>query len=181
MPDWIQHYKESGYSMRKLIAVSWSFLFLLTLIPVRAEAQAAKGKAADEELFRKIAALDAAVFEAYNRCELEKFGAFFTEELEFYHDNGGLTNRTRQSLVDSLKKNICGKVRRELVPGSLEVYPLHGYGAVEIGVHRFHHPGREQTEPVGEAKFIHLWQNQDGVWKITRVISFDHHALTKPK
>jgi hypothetical protein len=26
-------------------------------------------------------------------------------------------------------------------------------------------------------KFIHLWQNKDGVWKITRVISFDHQAL----
>jgi len=70
-------------------------------------------------------------------------------------------------------------VTRELVPGTLEVYPLKGYGAVEIGVHRFHHPGRESAEPVGEAKFIHLWQNQDGVWKITRVISFDHRALAK--
>ena len=32
---------------------------------------------------------------------------------------------------------------------------------------------------VGEAKFIHLWQNKDGVWKITRVISFDHQSLAK--
>jgi hypothetical protein len=29
---------------------------------------------------------------------------------------------------------------------------------------------------VGEAKFIHVWQNKDGVWKITRVISYDHQA-----
>jgi hypothetical protein len=28
---------------------------------------------------------------------------------------------------------------------------------------------------VGEAKFIHLRQNEDGVWKITRVVSFDSH------
>jgi len=123
--------------------------------------------------------LDAEVFDAYNRCDLEKFGSFFTEELEFYHDNGGLTDRTRQSLVESVKKNICGKVRRELVPGTLEVYPLHGYGAVEIGVHRFHHPGRDDVEPVGEGKFVQIWQNKDGKWKITRVISYDHHALAK--
>jgi len=30
----------------------------------------------------------------------------------------------------------------------------------EIGIHRFHHPGHENTESVGEAKFIHLWQNK---------------------
>ena len=35
------------------------------------------------------------------------------------------------------------------------------------------------TEPVGEAKFVHLWQYKNGAWKITRVISYDHHALPK--
>jgi hypothetical protein len=25
----------------------------------------------------------------------------------------------------------------------------------------------------------HLWQNKDGAWKITRVLSYDHHALPK--
>jgi len=80
-------------------------------------------------------------------------------------------------VVDAVKNNICGKVTRELVLGTLEVYPMANYGAVEIGVHRFHHPGN--ADDVGEAKFIHLWQNKDGVWKVTRVISFDHHALTK--
>jgi hypothetical protein len=131
------------------------------------------------QLKETIAKLDAAVFDAYNKCDLEKFGSYFTEELEFYHDNGGLTNRTRQSLVEALKNNICGKVRRELVKESLEVYPLHGYGAVETGVHRFLHPGREAVDGVGEAKFIHLWQFKNGDWKITRVISYDHHSLTK--
>jgi hypothetical protein len=181
MPDCIHHFKESEYFMKKLFVLP-KVLLLLSLLfsfSVRIDAQTPKNKASNDELSRTIAALDTAVFDAYNRCDLEKFGSFFTAELEFYHDNGGLTNRTRQSLVESVKNNICGKVRRELVSGTLEVYPLNGYGAVEIGVHRFHHPGREKTEPVGEAKFIMLWQNTDGVWKITRVISFDHHALTK--
>jgi len=139
----------------------------------------ATGGGPDPDLYRTIAAMDAAVFDAYNKCELEKFGSFFTEELEFYHDNGGLTNRTRKSLVEALKNNICHKVRRELVASSLEVYPLHGYGAVEIGVHRFYHPGRDDVETPGEAKFIHLWQNINGEWKITRLISFDHRPLVK--
>ena len=40
-------------------------------------------------------------------------------------------------------------------------------------------PGHDDTEPVGEGKFIHLWRYEDGAWKITRVISYDHHALSK--
>ena len=167
----------------KKLAVRSRFLFfavLLSLPAGRAGAQTGPEPAAPKDgLFRKIAALDGEVFDAYNRCDLEKFGSLFTEELEFYHDNGGLTNRTRQSLVESVKQNICGKVYRVLVPETLEVFPLNGYGAVETGVHRFYHPGRDSTEQVGEAKFLMLWQEKDGVWQVTRVISYDHHALPK--
>jgi hypothetical protein len=148
----------------------------LALSSPAAPADAGLGPAPD--LRATIAALDAAVFDAYNTCDLVKLGTFFAEDLEFYHDQGGLS-RSRQSLVDAVKSNICGKVRRELVAGSLEVYPMHGFGAVEMGVHRFHHPGRDDVEPVGEAKFIHLWQNKDGSWTITRVISYDHRALSR--
>ena len=80
------------------------------------------------------------------------------------------------AVVDAVKNNICGKVTRELIPGTLEVYPMAKYGAVEIGVHRFHHPG-QTPDVVGEAKFIHLWQYKDGAWKITRVISYDHDIV----
>jgi uncharacterized protein (TIGR02246 family) len=131
-----------------------------------------------EELTKVIASLDAAVFGAYNTCDLTKFARFFSDDVEFYHDESGLSVG-KQSLADALKQNICGKVTRELVVESLQVYPMKDFGAVEIGVHRFHHPGHEQTEPVGEAKFIHLWQYKDGAWKIVRVISYDHHALAK--
>jgi hypothetical protein len=64
-------------------------------------------------------------------------------------------------------------VQRELLSGTLEVYPLKGYGAVEIGIHRFHHP--QDPDNVGDAKFVMLWQNKDGVWKVTRVISYNHN------
>jgi hypothetical protein len=75
-----------------------------------------------------------------------------------------------------VKKNICGKVTRELVPGTMQVYHMKGYGAIEMGIHRFHHPGHEDTEGVGEGRFVHLWQYKDGSWKITRVYSYDHHS-----
>lgn len=164
--------------MNKLVALRKTLLLLLLLaVPiVRVDAQSPQRTTPPDELFRTIASLDSALFDAYNRCDLEKFGTFFLDDVEFYHDQGGVTFG-RQNLTESVKKNICGKVRRELVPGTLEVHPMRGYGAVEMGVHRFHHPKAEQSEPVGEAKFVHLWQNKDGAWKITRVISYDHRAL----
>ena len=86
--------------------------------------------------------------------------------------------RSVQTLVEAVKNNICGKTRRELVPGTLQVHLMKNYGALEIGVHRFH-PAAKDAPAVGEAQFIHLWQNKDGAWKITRVISYDHASAGK--
>jgi len=97
-----------------------------------------------------------------------------SEDLEFYHDLTGLAVG-RKPFVEAIQKNICGKVTRELVPATLEVYPLKGYGAVEMGAHRFHHPG-QANDDTGEARFVMLWRYQDGAWMLTRVISYEHHA-----
>jgi|HubBroStandDraft_5_1064220.scaffolds.fasta_scaffold41529_2 hypothetical protein len=146
------------------------------LVPAAALIQAPASSDQDDALFKTIQALDAKLFAAYNTCDLATFGTLVDENVEFYHDKTGLAVG-RQPLLDALKQNICGKVTRELVAGSLEVYPLTNYGAVEIGVHRFHHPGDPTN--VGEAKFIHIWREKDGQWQITRVISFDHQAAPK--
>ena len=55
---------------------------------------------------------------------------------------------------------------------------MKGYGAIEMGVHRFHHPGHPENGD-GEGRFVHLWQYRDGAWKVTRVLSYDHHAAAK--
>jgi hypothetical protein len=130
------------------------------------------------ELDKTISALDTALFDSYNRCDLKKFESFFVDDVEFYHDQGGVT-LGKDALTESVRKNICGQTTRELVPGTMQVYYMKGYGALEVGVHRFHHPGHEDTIGVGEGKFIHLWQYKDGAWKITRVVSYDHHAAAK--
>ena len=129
-----------------------------------------------EELKQTIRTLDAEVFEAYNSCNLKKFSSLFTEDVEFYHDEGGVT-LGRDKLTEGVKQNICGKVHRELIADSLEIYPMKHYGAVEIGRHRFTHTGTQDHGVVGEAKFVHLWRYEGGAWKITRVISFDHGAM----
>ncbi|MBV9671078.1 MAG: nuclear transport factor 2 family protein [Acidobacteriales bacterium] len=126
-------------------------------------------------LYRQITKLDSQLFEAYNHCELEKFGSLVSDDIEFYHDKTGLSVG-KDKLLEALRQNICNKVTRELVAGSIEVYPLNGYGAVEIGVHRFRHP-LEGNIVAGEAKFIHLWHEENGGWKVTRIISFDHETV----
>jgi ketosteroid isomerase-like protein len=116
------------------------------------------------------------MFDAYNRCDLKAFGAYYAEDLEFYHDESGLT-RGRPALVEAIQKNICGKVHRDLVPGTLVVYPLNKYGAVELGSHLFCDPHvKRRCDAADElASYIHLWNKRGDVWTITRVISYDHH------
>lgn len=125
-----------------------------------------------DALFDKIKSLDARLFDAYNHCDLDMLGLMVSDDLEFYHDQTGLTVGKAPFLA-AIKQNICGKVQRSLLEDTLEVYPIKGYGAVEIGIHRFHHPN--QPDNVGDAKFVTLWHNDNGVWKVTRVISYEHN------
>ena len=145
-------------------------LLLLALCCMRIEAQSV---AQPDPLFLTIKSLDAKLFDAYNHCDLTTLGAMVSDDLEFYHDQAGLSVGKAPFLA-AIKENVCGKVQRELLPKTLEVYPLKGYGAVEMGTHRFHHPGHPE-DGVGDAKFIHLWQNKNGEWKVTRVISYQHN------
>ena len=150
-------------------------LLAVMLVPVaRVDAQAS-GDA--DALLKTVTQLDAKLFGAYNTCDLKTLGAMVSEDLEFYHDQTGLMVGKAPFLA-AIKQNICGKVARTLVPGSLEVYLLKGYGAVEFGVHRFHHPGHAE-EGEGEARFVTLWQSKDGVWKVARVISYSHETVTR--
>ncbi len=150
------------------------FLVLLTFtiaVPF-ANAQSGQGLPPSDPLYKTVAGLDTELFDAYNNCQLDKLASLVAKDLEFYHDKTGLAVG-RQTFIDAIKNNICGKVHRELVPGTLEIYPMEGFGAVEVGIHRFTHPGDPHN--LGEAKFITLWQHKDDSWKVTRAISFDHH------
>ncbi|MDO6517222.1 nuclear transport factor 2 family protein [Zobellia uliginosa] len=123
----------------------------------------------EASLKETITQLDRTYFEAYNSCNMEKQAEMYAEDIEFYHDKGGLTT-SKQDLLDSLKKNICGKVTRELVEGSIEVFPISEYGAVEIGFHKFHN--NEEPDAISEpGKFIIIWKKTEATWNITRVIS----------
>ena len=120
-------------------------------------------------LHQTIASLDSIFFDAYNHCDLEKQASFYCDTIEFYHDQGGLMI-SKQEILDGTKKYICGKVTRELVQGSLEVYPIHNYGAVEIGLHKFFN-NQEPDAPSHESKFVVIWRYKNDRWQMTRLIS----------
>jgi hypothetical protein len=146
-----------------------SLLPLLILAPVITSAQTAQHPT---PLFRTIKAEDARLFAAYNHCDLTTLGDMVSNDLEFYHDQTGLSVGKAPFLA-AIKENICGKVQRRLLLDTLEVYPIKGYGAVELGIHRFTHPGDPSN--VGDARFVMLWHDESGKWVVTRVISFEHN------
>ncbi|MEP6784902.1 MAG: nuclear transport factor 2 family protein [Sphingomonadales bacterium] len=121
-----------------------------------------------------ITALDAKVFDAYNKCDLKAFEGYFAPNVEFYHDKGGATF-DRATVVSNTQKYICHKVRRELVPGTLHIYPIKDFGAVEEGEHRFCQIGGVCE---GAAKFLMIWQKTGDNWVMTRVVSYGHRPLT---
>jgi len=123
----------------------------------------------ENELYRDIVKMDSIYFTAYNNCDMKKQAEIYDEDLEFYHDKGGLVT-SKKYILESLEKNICGKVTRELVAGSIEVHPIPGFGAVQIGMHKFHN--NQEPDAVSVAsKFITIWKQDGDNWKITRVIS----------
>ena len=123
----------------------------------------------DSEIYAIIAAKDKEYFDAYNACDMEKQRSLYSEDLEFFHDKGGLST-SKQEVLSSIEKNICGKVTRTLIEGSIEVYPIKDYGAIEIGYHKFYN-NQEPNAKSKPSKFIIVWKNENERWYISKVIS----------
>jgi hypothetical protein len=132
-----------------------------------------------DDLTATIAALDTAAFAAFNDCaapgKLDKYASYFAPDVEFYHDLGGVT-WTRADMIAQTRANVCGKFQRELVPGTLQVWPIKDFGALARGTHRFcHFKPDGTTHPCeGQAEFTILWRHQGDAWTITRAFSYGH-------
>lgn len=149
-----------------------ALLLLSTAVTFPAAAAPDNG---NDALTATITDLDSVVFDAYNRCDMDTFGRYFSPTVEFYHDTGGATF-DRATVLANTQKYICNKVRRELVPGTLKVYPIKDFGAIEEGEHRFCELASGKCE--GSARFVMVWRLQDGQWQMTRVLSYGHRTLT---
>lgn len=139
----------------------------------------------DSPLFLQIEALDSLLFErGFNECEISAFEAHISEDLEFYHDQGGLST-TRAEFLNDVKQNICSSPQRKpirrLKEGSLQIFPLYDqgvlYGAIQKGEHDFfiREPGKEPYQ-TSTAKFTHVWLLQGELWILKRVLSYDHSS-----
>jgi ketosteroid isomerase-like protein len=123
----------------------------------------------DLKLHNEIIKMDAKYFKAYNTCDMKTQAEIYDEDLEFFHDKGGLAT-SKSDILKSLEKNICNKVTRTLIKGSVEVYPIKNYGAVQIGYHKFYNKEEPNAKSI-PSKFVVIWKHKNNSWKITKVIS----------
>ncbi|MBP6687375.1 MAG: nuclear transport factor 2 family protein [Lacibacter sp.] len=137
-----------------------------------AHAQKAKQKQQDKELFATIMKLDSTWFSSFNK-DLVSFSSFLDSSLEFYHDGGGLSSYADNIAAFKRMKASTPDLTRELLIETMEVYPIPGYGAVQIAQHRFCHMENGKMN-CGVFKFIHTWKKTETGWKVTRIISVDH-------
>ena len=145
------------------------WVFVLLVCPLFVQAQVDK----TSELYKKVESLDKMLFDAYNTCDLDTQHRLMDEDLEFYHDMAGLST-SKSDVIKSIENNICGKVTRTLVKNSIEVHEIKGFGAVEIGLHKFYN-NQEPNAESKPSKFIAIWKNEDSVWTLTRVISLHNN------
>ena len=156
----------------RIKALLYAFLISL-LVTLSVSAQEKKVAPTSLELYKEIERADSILFQAFNRQDMATFKAMFTKDLEWFQDNGGLIpyKTVFENFGNTFKNE--NKLSRVLVKESLEVHPLKGYGAIEIGSHQFRH-FENGKEEVGTFKFLMIWNKKDGQWKISRVVSYDH-------
>lgn len=155
----------------KLITILGLALFLASPITTTAQMDVDE---LPNDLEKEILRMDSILFSAFNARDLEKTESMFTDDLEFYHDKGGLSHYEDNiaAFRDLFSRDYV--LERTLVPGSTEVYPIPNFGAVQVGSHEFCHEENGRMD-CGTFKFVHLWKKEeDGSWKISRVISYDH-------
>ncbi|MDJ0918474.1 MAG: nuclear transport factor 2 family protein [Woeseiaceae bacterium] len=127
----------------------------------------------EESLYDKILAMDTLLFNAFNDRDLKTTKEIFDPDLEFYHDEGGVSDYD-QAIENSRRLFEANTgLTRELIVESLYVYPIVGYGAIQVGKHRFCHPENGEMD-CGVFDFLHIWKESNDAWTLTRVVSYSH-------
>jgi ketosteroid isomerase-like protein len=145
--------------------VTLRFAFSLVLLILACSTPAQDGLAA------AVRAADAAMFRAFNECDVAAMAAMYADDLEFFHDTGGLDDKAR-----TLEKtrDLCARelgLERTLVEDRVE--PVAGYGAIHEGRHRFCHEV-DGVEDCGTFDFLHIWKREGEGWRLARVVSYGH-------
>ena len=139
-------------------------------------------------LFLELKAQDSVLFErGFNRFDLNYLKEKVSDDLRFYHDQGGFQDKTK--FLENTASNICGsgskKPIRKVDTESLEVFPMNSagkhYGVIQTGIHHFYlrENGKEDLW-TSSAKFTHLWIRDLEGWKLKEVLSYDHQSDSPP-
>ena len=158
-------------------------IILATLATTSAGAQGGFVPPASRELIATIGQKDRELFDAvFERCDTTALASLVAEDFEFYHDKSGQAFNSGSQWVKAIgemcerqRRGTDYRARRELDSASVTVYPMNNYGAIHVGIHRFYRKlegGGEQLVEV--SRFTNLWKNENGSWKLTRVLSYDH-------
>jgi len=146
-----------------------------------------EGPRPTQALYDEVAAQDRIVFAAiFDTCDMKVLAGALTDDVEMYHDKGGHTFTNSKQFVSGVtaicKRQETGedyRSRREIVPGSMKIYPLNNYGAIQVGEHRFYRLTPGKPEQLSEVSlFTHVWKREpSGAWKLARVLSYDHRLV----
>lgn len=159
------------------------FTIIFLLYSNCSNAQIAK----DSDFFIQLKKTDSLFFEeGFNKCNFEILETYIPNDFEFYHDENGTQNR--EQFLTAFRESICSNTQmkpiRKIVEGSLEVYRLKNngetYGAIQRGIHLFYikEPNKE-LYLTNIAKFTSVWNLENGKWKLSRVLSYDHKEPNK--
>ena len=127
----------------------------------------------DKALYATIIQQDSTFFAAFNARNLNGLQSYFTDKLEVFQDNTGVRNydETMQAFAGLFKMDYV--LNRQPILESIEVFPIKNYGAIETGKHTFCHTENGKYE-CATFRFVHIWANKNGQWKIEKIITYDH-------
>lgn len=141
------------------------------------------GARARAGLFEEILAADAEFFKAFfDTCDVATVRRYVTDDFEMFHDKGGRVTTSGAEFVktteDKCKRQADGVdflSTRKLTKETMRVYPLNKYGAIQTGTHRFYAVRNDQPDRLTEtAQFTQVWKEENGQWRLARVLSYDH-------
>ncbi len=142
--------------------------------------------APDPALLAEVKAADTALFETFfERCDPARLASQVTPDFEMYHDKDGVVATSGKAFValyakgcEAKKAPDAWRSRRALLPGTLRVDPVPGYGAIEEGDHVFYERKGDSPEKlVGKAHFVQLWKKGPDGWRVARILSYAHQAV----
>lgn len=135
------------------------------------------------DLYKTILSKDSLLFNVgFNTCDISQFENLLSENFEFLHDKDSISDKKK--FLHNFRNGLCKspktyQSRRELLAESTEIYPLYKkdklYGAIQNGAHTFYETKIDKIETYAStAKFTHLWLLENGIWKLSKSLSFDH-------